>query len=265
VLDHFKRWPQRSLGVVAFSLPQSDAIDAAVEILRKNDPAFDEWCGRDDLEPFFVKNLENVQGDERDVMFFSVGYGPDERGQVSMNFGPLNQEGGHRRLNVAITRARENVKVVTCLDPAQIDLSKTAAQGVQLFKHYLEFAKNGTSALGSAADNGRDESGSQFEDEVFEALGKRGLVLRKQVGVSGYRIDIAVIDPRLPGRYALGIECDGATYHSFKTARDRDRLRQQVLEGLGWRIARIWSRDWVENREREIQRILSCVKASMNP
>ena len=258
--QHYKQSPDRSLGVVAFSLSQADAIDAAVESLRQADSEFDEWCNADSQERFFIKNLENVQGDERDVMFFSVGYGPDEKGQITMNFGPLNREEGRRRLNVAITRAREHVKLISSFDPSQLDLSRIHAEGVRLLKEYMEVAKRGLDAIPRAIIVDGGESGSPFEEEVYEALREKGLEIRKQIGVSGYRIDLGVVDPSHPGSFMLGIECDGRTYHSFKTARDRDRLRQQVLEGLGWRIHRIWSRDWVENRRIEIDKVLKAVK-----
>lgn len=258
VYQHYQQWPGRSLGVVAFSLPQADAIEAAVEEVRQKDSAFDEWCRRQSTEPFFVKNLENVQGDQRDVMLLSVGYGLDDRGQMSMNFGPLNKDGGHRRFNVAVTRAKEQVKLVSSIEPAQIDLTKTKAEGVRLLKEYMEVAIHGVEALGKVASPSESgESESPFEEQVYEALVVKGLRLQKQVGASGYRIDLAVVDAQRPGRFLLGIECDGASYHSFKTARDRDRLRQQVLEGLGWKIHRIWSRDWNENRPREVDRVLT--------
>jgi very-short-patch-repair endonuclease len=261
VYQHYKQSPNHSLGVVAFSLPQADAIDAAVEVLRKKDEGFDEWCNTDSPEHFFIKNLENVQGDERDVMFLSVGYGPDEQGQITMNFGPLNHKDGQRRLNVAITRAREHVKLISSFDPSQLDLSRVREEGVRLLKEYMEVAKHGVDAITRAVGQGTEgEAESHFEEEVYEALRGKGLQLRKQIGVSGYRIDLGVIDPSQPGRFLLGIECDGATYHSFKTARDRDRLRQQVLENLGWKIHRIWSRDWVQNRQREIDRVLTALK-----
>ncbi|MBI4331183.1 MAG: DUF4011 domain-containing protein [Chloroflexi bacterium] len=260
VNQHYKRFPDRSLGVVAFSLSQADAIDGAVEKLRQTDPGFDEWCNADSQERLFIKNLENVQGDERDVMFFSVGYGPDERGQIAMNFGPLNREEGRRRLNVAITRAREHVKLISSFDPSQLDLGRTNAEGVRLLKEYMEVAKHGPDAIRGAITGEGGESESPFEDDVCEALRKWGLEIRKQIGVSGYRIDLGVVDPGHPGSFMLGIECDGSTYHSFKTARDRDRLRQQVLEGLGWRIHRIWSHDWVENRQVEIAKVLNAVR-----
>lgn len=263
VFRHFERFPEHSLGVVAFSEAQRDAINSELEKLRLQKPEYEPFFEESRPEPFFVKNLENVQGDERDVMFFSVGYGKDALGRMSMNFGPLNSEGGERRLNVAVTRARYHVKLIASIQPSDIDISRTESRGVKLLRSYMEFAqgKGDRSTLLSQIDaTPGAEFGSPFEEEVYKALTKCGLVVDKQVGCSGYRIDLAVRDVNSPGRYILGIECDGATYHSAKTARDRDRLRQQILESLGWRIHRIWSRDWIENPKREIQKILDIVR-----
>ncbi len=258
---HYTQCPERSLGIVAFSLSQADAIDAAVENLRQADSGFDEWCNTVSHERFFIKNIENIQGDERDVMFFSVGYGPDERGQITMNFGPLNREEGRRRLNVAITRAREHVKLVSSFDPSQLDLSRINSEGVRLLIQYMKVAKHGLDEIPRAVTVDGGESESPFEEEVYEALTEKGLEIRKQIGVSGYRIDLGVIDRSHPGNFILGIECDGKTYHSHKTARDRDRLRDQVLKGLGWKIHRIWSLDWRTNRQAEIDKVLQVVKS----
>jgi very-short-patch-repair endonuclease len=173
-----------------------------------------------------------------------------------MNFGPMNKEGGHRRLNVAATRARHQVKVFSSLRPEDIDLSRTNARGVSDLKLYLDFALNGSRALAEhAAPTGRGPD-SPFESQVINALQERGWRVVPQVGVSGYRIDLAVVNPHAPGTFLLGVECDGATYHSAPTARDRDRLRQLVLEGLGWKIHRIWSTDWWFNREIPLSSLL---------
>ena len=215
---------------------------------------------RNKAEHFFVKNLETVQGDERDVIYLSVGYGKDESGHMTMNFGPLNQEEGWRRLNVAITRAKERVVVFSSIRPEDIDISKTGSRGVKLLKQYLEFAIKGDASFREeTAFYPEKDSESPFEEAVYEGLTEKGLQLNKQVGCSGFRIDLAVVDEQKPGRYILGIECDGAMYHSYKTARDRDRLRQEVLEGLGWRIHRVWSTDWIRNPKLETERILEAV------
>jgi very-short-patch-repair endonuclease len=210
----------------------------------------------------FVKNLENVQGDERDVILFSICYGPDETGRVSMNFGPLNLQGGERRLNVAVTRARRELIVFSTIMADQIDLSRTRARGVADLKTFLAYAQHGAQALPTESDTVPEEDSfdSPLEQEICEALRARGHEVHSQVGCSGYRIDLAVVDPERPGRYILGIECDGANYHSAKTARDRDKLRQSVLVGLGWKLVRIWSSDWWERRDSELERICGAIE-----
>jgi very-short-patch-repair endonuclease len=263
IFDHFSTNPQQSLGVIAFSETQMTAIDDAVRHLRTAKPEFERFFAENEPEPFFIKNLENVQGDERDVIFFSVGYGHDEAGKMLMNFGPLNRAGGERRLNVAVTRAKHKVKLVSSILPQDIDLARTQAKGAALLKNYLEYAQRGPSALAGINEFNPDvECDSPFEEEVCQALQARGLTVHSQVGCSGYRIDLAVVDDAHPGRYLLGIECDGKTYHSSKTARDRDRLRQTVLEDLGWRILRIWSSDWVRNREAQVMRVIEALAAA---
>ncbi|SDY26221.1 DUF4011 domain-containing protein [Halopenitus persicus] len=257
VKEHIKTKPTKSLGVVAFSSNQAEAIRETIEEARQTDPELDAFVAEDDaLEGFFIKPLENVQGDERDSLIFSVGYGPDESGKISMNFGPLNQSGGSRRLNVAVTRAKEHIQVVTSLQPGDIDLGRTSAGGVEDFKHYLEYAKHGKDAL-TRSDSETEflQFDSEFEEAVYTALDQYGFDVSTQVQSSGYSIDLAITHPEKPGKYVLGIECDGAAYHSSKTARDRDRTRQAVLEDLGWTIHRIWSPDWASNKEKEIEAI----------
>jgi very-short-patch-repair endonuclease len=256
VLAHFRQYPEESLGVIAFSQRQQMRILDELEHLRKANPDLEGFFSEGRDESFFVKNLENVQGDERDVIFLGIGYGPDETGRVAMRFGPLNREGGERRLNVAVTRARRRMTVVTSMHAADIDLSRTSAVGVKLLRAYLDYADRGIEALrGAITAAGEHGFDSPFEQEVYEELTRHGLKLHPQVGCSGFRVDLAVIDPKAPGRYLLGVECDGATYHSSATARDRDRLRQEVLEGLGWRICRIWSTDWLRDREGQVRRV----------
>jgi len=262
IIDHFEKRPTESLGVVAFSQAQRDAIEAELDQAIRDRPSLQAFLKDEGSEPFFIKNLEWVQGDERDHMFFSVGYGKDEAGKFLMNFGPLNIEGGERRLNVAVTRARNGVRVYSSIQPEDIDLSRTSSRGAALLRAYLALARDGLTAMYSRAEVNDDaEFDSPFERVVFDALTARGLRLHQQVGVSGYRIDMAVVDPAQPGRFLLGIECDGAMYHSAATARDRDRLRQEILEGLGWEMHRIWSRDWYSNREQEIDKVLAKVSS----
>lgn len=265
VMEHFQNSPKQSLGVIAFSVSQQNRILDELEIQRRTKPHLEEFFSPEKPERFFVKNLENVQGDERDVIFLGVGYGPNSARKVFMRFGPLNLKGGERRLNVAVTRARAGMKVISSMMPDQINLSNTNSLGAKLLRSFLDYAARGTVALSQAiTSTGPGSADSPFEEAVCDALTQRGLKLQKQVGCGGFRIDLAVLDDKIEGKYLLGIECDGATYHSSATARDRDRLRQQVLEGLGWSICRIWSTDWVQNRERQIQRVLDALARVRN-
>jgi very-short-patch-repair endonuclease len=258
VMDHVLSNPSWSLGVIAFSRRQQEAIYDELDRLRRRDGSLESFFEEERDDPFFVKNLENVQGDERDVIFLSIGYGPDENGRVSMRFGPLNRLGGERRLNVAITRARLGMTVISSMKAHDIDLTRSKAEGVRLLRAYLDFAERGAAALASEiTESDERDHDSPFEQQVAEALTRRGMQVRKQVGCGGFRIDLALVDPDRPGRFVLGIECDGATYHSSATARDRDRLRQQVLESLGWRIVRIWSTDWVKDPNHQINRVVA--------
>jgi very-short-patch-repair endonuclease len=253
-----------SIGVVTFNISQQELIEDLLDVERRKNPEIEQYFSKETAptgEPVFVKNLENVQGDERDVILFSVCYGPDAQGRISMNFGPLNRDGGERRLNVAITRARKEVIVFSSLQAEDIDLSRTRAKGVADLKSFLDYAAHGVEALvkQSTADP-EAECESIFEEQVCEALRNRGYIVHPQVGCSGYRIDLAIVDPEHPGRYLLGIECDGANYHRAKTARDRDRLREMVLRDLGWRLHRVWSTDWWEKPDEELARIEAAIE-----
>ena len=253
-----------TIGVVTFNQPQQALIETLLDARRRASPELDRAIAARSHEPLFIKNLENVQGDERDVIFFSITFGPDAAGKTTMNFGPLNGEGGHRRLNVAISRAREAVVIYSTLLPEQIELSKVRAAGVRDLKHYLEFAIKGPRALVEQSMPTGLAPDSPFETAVIQILRNHNWEVHPQVGCSGYRIDIGVVDPRARGRYLVGIECDGRTYHCGATARDRDRLRQHVLEGLGWRIHRIWSTDWWLNPEGEVKKIIERLQALMD-
>ena len=258
VEQHCDRWGlKRSLGVIALSTAQEAAINEEVERLLLRRPDLEPLLQRTNEEPFFVKPLENVQGDERDSIIISICYGKDAAGNLSLNFGPINMQGGEKRLNVAITRARWELTVVSSILAHDIDESRTQSIGPKLLRRYLAFARDGRLPLGTAAPAG--ESESPFERAVWDALRARGMEVDRQVGTSRYRIDLAIKDPQNPGRYILGVECDGATYHSSAVARDRDRLRQQILEGLGWKLHRIWSTDWIRDPKgcllRLVQRI----------
>ncbi len=252
---------RRSYGVVTFSQAQQALVENLLDEERRKYPEIEVHFGDQPPvvgEPVFVKNLESVQGDERDVILFSICYGPDETGRVSMNFGPLNREGGHRRLNVAITRAKHEVLVFSSLRADQIDLTRTRARGVRDIKYFLDYAERGPKALNSGTSATADaEYDSEFEKMVADRIRAAGYEVHYQVGCSEYRIDLGVIDPRAPGRYLLGVECDGATYHRAATARDRDKLRQSVLEDLGWTLYRIWSTDWWHDPEAEVAKVVS--------
>ncbi|MPW19742.1 DUF3320 domain-containing protein [Paraburkholderia sp. CNPSo 3157] len=253
-----------TIGVVTFNSEQQSLIEDLLDEERRKDPSIEHFFLETQLEPVFVKNLESVQGDERDIMYFSTTYGPGVDGTMPMNFGPMNQQGGERRLNVAITRARQELRVFGSFRPEQMDLARTQALGVRDLKHFLEFADRGARALGEAVTGSVGDFESPFEKAVSNALTERGWTLHPQVGVSAFRIDLGVVDPDAPGRYLAGVECDGATYHRSATARDRDKLREQVLRGLGWDILRIWSTDWwidvqgtVEKIHRQLEELLA--------
>lgn len=241
VFQHFKQHPAKSLGVGTFNIKQQQAIQDEIEALRYQHPETEEFF-RDELpEKFFVKNLETIQGDERDVIFLSIGYGKDSTGQLYQNFGPLNQEGGERRLNVIITRARERCVVFSNFTFRDLKVTESSVLGVKILKLFLQYAESGDLSCSTVPCG---DSESPFEDAVYEFLTSGNYEVHKQIGCAGFRIDMAVVDPRQPGQYLIGIECDGAQYHSSRVARDRDRLRQQILEGLGWKIHRVWSTDW---------------------
>ncbi|MGH2410349.1 MAG: DUF3320 domain-containing protein, partial [Chloroflexota bacterium] len=252
VMRHARRTPHLTLGVAAFSMAQRQAIEDELEHLRRQDKASEVFFNAHPSEPFFIKNLENVQGDERDVILISIGYGKSADGKLSMSFGPLNQQGGERRLNVLISRARLRCEVFSNITAGDLQVDANTPRGVHALKLFLDYAENGVLTSRTPADR---EPDSPFEIAVRDRLIARGYAVAIQVGTAGYFVDLAIIDPDRPGRYILGIECDGATYHSAKSARDRDRLRQEVLENLGWEIHRIWSTDWFRDPEQEIRRI----------
>ncbi|MDT4824838.1 TIGR00376: putative DNA helicase [compost metagenome] len=259
VMEHAIRTPKLSLGVAAFSVAQRDLIQVEVELLRRQSPEAEAFFTAEGSEPFFIKNLENIQGDERDAIFISIGYGRNESGRIAKEFGPLIREGGHRRLNVLITRAKLAMRVFCNFRADELELDAGASLGVRALKNFLKYAETGE--LEVARETGKAVD-SPFELEVIEALRERDYEVEPQVGTAGYFIDIAVKDPEYPGRYVLAIECDGAAYHSSRSARDRDRLRQGVLEGLGWNFHRIWSTDWFRNPHQEINRAVAAIEAA---
>lgn len=248
----------QSLGIVTFNGEQCRLIERLLDDARRADPGLDRFFNSLEWhEPVFVKNLENVQGDERDIILFSIAVAPTEEGRAVSTISSLNKDGGYRRLNVAITRARQEMVVFATLKPSQIDLTRTRSRGVQDFKHFLEFAERGPRALAEAFAPTGDGPDSPFEIAVMKALEANGWVVHPQVGVSGFRVDLGVVHPDHPGRYLAGVECDGATYHRAATARDRDRLREIILNGLGWRIRRVWSTDWWMDCDRALERLIA--------
>jgi DnaB-like helicase C terminal domain. len=264
VFEHFKKHPNRSIGVIAFGEVQQQAIDTAIRKMRMENQVFESFFNEDKEEPFFVKNLENVQGDERDTIVFSIGYAKDVNGVFRMNLGPLSKSGGERRLNVAITRAKYNVKLVGSILPTDINIEKITSDGPKLLRAYIDFALNGVASLSrEITESDIVEHDSPFEKAVYNFLDRKGYKLGTQVGCSGYRIDMAVKHPTLSGQYVLGIECDGAAYHSARTARERDRLRQDVLEQMGWKIYRIWSTDWIKDHVTEGAKLIEAVENAL--
>lgn len=260
VVDHARSYPNVTLGVGTFNLRQQIAIQDELERLRREDPTLEPFFDRDKREPFFVKNLENIQGDERDVIFLSITYAKARDGRLRYNFGPLNGENGWRRMNVLITRSKQLMRVFSSIRADDINLTQTNSNGAKLLRDFLMFAEN--RRLDNPIVSSVNETDSPFEHQVYLELTRRGVSLTPQVGASGYRIDFGVIDEELSGRFVCGIECDGVSYHSSETARDRDRLRQQVLEERGWKIHRIWSTDWFKDREGQIERIIRLIGES---
>ena len=259
VMEHAVNTPDLSLGVAAFSQSQAQAIEDRLEMLRLQDDSGEEFFADHPEEPFFVKNLENVQGDERDVIFISIGYGRDATGQISMNFGPLNNQGGERRLNVLITRAKHQCHVFANLRANDIELSRTRSAGIRALKTFLAYAETGIMPLDVPYESDFSVD-SPFQREVARRLEMLGYQVQQEVASGNKFVDIGIVDPERPGRYIIGIECDGASYHSSRSARDRDRLREQVLEGLGWTLHRVWSTDWFNNPERELRRTVEAIE-----
>jgi superfamily I DNA and/or RNA helicase len=249
--------PLQSVGIVAFSKQQSDLIEDYLNDALTKHPEL-EAMNRELAEPIFVKNLENVQGDERDVILFSVGYGPDKDGQVSMNFGPLNKVGGERRLNVAVSRARYEMKVFSTLLPEQIDERRTQAEGVLGLKNFLIYAQRGSLLVdNNIITNNQSEL---VISQLAEALRQHGFEVRTNVGTSAFRLDLAVVNPIDHQQYILGIICDGAGYSKLKSTRDREIVRPSVLQMLGWKLMRVWSIDWLQHREAVINNIIQYLR-----
>ena len=249
VISRLEHHPKRSIGIVAFSKQQSDLIEDVLTEKMAQHPDLVN-ADKNSNEPLFVKNLENVQGDERDVILFSVGYGPDQDGRVSMNFGPLNKVGGERRLNVAVSRARYEMKVFSTLRPEEIDERRTQAEGVLGLKRFLQFAQHGNEV--SAV---QETPKSVMVQQIASRLKERGYDVKTSVGASAFKVDVAVVDPTNSDRYLLGIICDGEGYYRLKTARDREVVQPSVLRMLGWNLMHIWSIDWLLHQDMILKRI----------
>jgi very-short-patch-repair endonuclease len=259
VVEHLDAWPERSLGVVAMNRSQKESIeDLLAEDLRDR-PDVAALLNKNSKEAFFVKSLENVQGDERDTMIISVGYGKDADGHLTLNFGPLNMEGGWRRLNVLVTRAKWQTILVTCLRSTELTGINPQNRGALALKNFIEYAEH-EGELPHPPPTLTQAETNDFEDAVREALVQLGLAVDAQVGASKFRIDLAIRDRRDPRRYVLAVECDGASYHSSRTARDRDLLREQILRRMGWRIHRVWSTEWFHDPDGAILSILESLQ-----
>ena len=261
-----------TMGVITFNSDQRDLIEDLIDDECKDDQAFaaaieaERNRKSDNGEDIglFVKNIENVQGDERDEIVFSIGYAKGPNGRLVQRFGWLNQKGGENRLNVAISRAKKKIRIVLSFEPEELQVDSAKNEGPRILKKYLRYAKavsDGNDELAKEilkslhdgpADEGTDWFDSPFEEDVCNALRERGYDIRTQVGIGGYRIDMAAVKD---GRYVLGIECDGKLYHSSASARDRDYHRQKYLESRGWKIHRIWSSNWWHNPKNEIDKI----------
>ena len=256
VVEQFKKHPDRSLGVASMNASQKEAIENSLDELISNKPEIQALLDTNRPEPFFVKSLESVQGDERDTIIICIGYAKTPTGTLSLNFGPLNSEGGWRRLNVLVTRAKWQTFLVTSLRSHELSAINPLNKGALMLRNYIQYVEQGGKLPSDPVTATNDET-NDFEDSIAMSLRDRGLIVDEQVGTSEYRIDLAIRDPRDKNRYIMAVECDGATYHHTKTARDRDMLRQEVLESQGWKIYRVWSTDWFRDREKTLEDILS--------
>lgn len=258
VLEHIKKQPDLSLGVIAFGMRHSIRLQDEFNLLEKENDDFYNWkqTWADKREKFFIKNIERVQGDERDSIIISPGYAPNLDGTVPLQFGSLNRQGGERRLNVAASRAKEDVHLVTSLRSQDIELKRTKSPSIGLLRTFLEFMENQGRLIEPEYE--LSIATTPFEEEILQKLNEKGLTVDCQVGDSGFKIDFAIRDPKT-NKYVLAIEADGATYHSSEYARERDYMRQRILESRGWRFIRIWSTDWWLNPDQEVNRVMTAL------
>jgi hypothetical protein len=255
-----------TIGIITLNSDQQKLINDLLDVARAQHPQIEPFFQETQTEPVVVKNLETMQGDERDLIMLSIGYGPTEAGaqSMSMNFGPLNKDGGWRRLNVAITRSRREMLVFSSFEPFMIDLNRTNARAVRDLKHFIEFAQRGPKALAEAVHGSIGSYDSPFEEAVAKGLRRLGWEVVPQIGVSRFRIDLGIVHPDRPGDYLAGVECDGATYHSAATARDRDKVRGAILRGLGWSLLRLWSTEWWVDKEGALQRLHAALNSLLD-
>lgn len=255
----------QSVGIITLNAEQQQLVDDLLDQAQRDYPQIEPFFKHDLAEPVVVKNLETMQGDERDLIILGIGFGPTESNAntMSMNFGPLNREGGWRRLNVAVTRARHEMMVFTSFEPSMIDLNRTSARAVHDLRHFIEFAQRGPKAIPSAVHGSVGDYDSPFEQFVAEGLRTKGWETHPQIGVSRFRIDLGVVHPDRPGDYLVGVECDGATYHSAATARDRDKVRSEILSDLGWTLFRVWSTEWWVNRDGALERLHEAISKEL--
>lgn len=261
--EHIKKHPERSLGIIAFSESQQSTIEDAVQEFRRKHRQYDGFFAEDKEEAFFIKNLENVQGDERDTIIFSICYGKNSQGRMFMRFGPLGHQGGERRLNVAITRAKYNVKLVGSIQPEDIDLDKTKSEGVRMLRSYIEFASRAEREAIPAKKKNRLYETDIFSESVAAYLEERGYKVKRNIGTSDYTVDMAIEHPEIPGAYIAGIECDGDSYQMARTVRDRDHLRVAVMERMGWKMYRVWSTEWIQNEEVAKKKLLDFISEAL--
>lgn len=272
-----ERKEDETIGIITFNSNQRDLIDDLIDEEGAKNPQFAadirfelarKKAGED--IGLFVKNIESVQGDERDVIIFSIGYAKNENAKLIRNFGWLNQKGGENRLNVAISRAKKKIHIVTSIEPSELKVEETKNDGPRILKKYLEYAyavssgdkETAKQILHSFVDEGLSNENvnfnSELESQVYSALTAQGYEVHTQIGIGGYSIDLAV---KKNGKYILGIECDGAIYHNSKQARERDYHRQKYLESRGWKVHRIWSSNWWKNPQREIEKITNVIES----
>lgn len=264
VKEHIDKHPHRSLGIIAFSEKQQSTIELELYNFRERNQGYEWFFDENKEEAFFIKNLENVQGDERDTIIFSICYAKNKNGRMLMNFGPLGKQGGERRLNVAVTRAKFNIKLVGSIEPSDIDLSRAKTEGARMLRSYIEFAINGMDKLTKSKKKSFDIEHDKLCDNIREFLISKGYVAKISIGCSDYKIDIAVEHPNYNGIYIAGIECDGNSYIKTRTARERDHLRTRVLRDMGWNMYRIWSTEWINHPVREEGKLVAflenCIK-----